>query len=441
MRMFDIIKHKRDGEELTPEEINYFVAGYAKGAIPDYQAAALAMAIFYQGMSARETANLTMQMAHSGDMVDLSSIPGVKVDKHSTGGVGDKTTLVIVPIVASLGVPVAKMSGRGLGHTGGTIDKLESIPGLSVDVEMDDFIETVKKVGAAVVGQTAELVPADKRFYALRDVTATIDSVPLIAASVMSKKIAAGADKILLDVKFGSGAFMKDDINALQLALSMVSIGEEVGRTTVALVSNMDQPLGRQIGNALEVMEAIEVLRGKASEDITETCLVLAANMLSLAGKGDVDSCRALAQEQIDNGAALAKFREMVEALGGDSRVVDDFSLFAQPSVSHEVCALQDGYIYAMDAEQIGMAAALLGAGRRKIGEAIDPAAGITLAAKVGDYVHRGDVIATLHTSDKRLVYDAERTYLNALDIRDEQPNTRPTFIARVDAKGVEQLA
>ncbi len=440
MRMFDIIKHKRDGGELTPQEINYFVAGYAAETIPNYQAAALAMAIFYKGMSARETANLTMEMAASGDMVNLSRIDGIKVDKHSTGGVGDKTTLAIVPIVAAAGVPVAKMSGRGLGHTGGTLDKLESIPGLSIDINMDRFVDIVNTIGCAVIGQTANLVPADKRLYALRDVTCTVDSIPLIASSVMSKKIAAGADKILLDVKCGSGAFMKDDISAVQLALSMVSIGEDLGRTTVALVSNMDQPLGNAIGNSLEVIEAIEVLRGQAPEDITDSCLALAANMLMLAGKGEYEVCRAIAEEQVASGAALEKFKQMVAAQGGDARVVDDFSLFAQPSSIHEVRAPRDGFIYAMDTERIGVSAALLGAGRRKIGEAIDPAAGIVLSAKVGDAVHEGDVVATLLTSDKRLIYDAERAYLGALDIRDEQPKPLPNFIARVDAQGVRQL-
>lgn len=440
MRMYDIIKRKREGQELSAKEINHFVSGYVDGSIPDYQAAALAMAICFQDMSAREVAALTMGMASSGAMVDLSPIAGVKVDKHSTGGVGDKTTLAVAPIVAAAGIPVAKMSGRGLGHTGGTLDKLESIPGLSVDIDMDRFIEIVNTVGCAIIGQTANLVPADKKLYALRDVTATVDSIPLIASSIMSKKIAAGADKILLDVKCGSGAFMKDDLSAVRLALAMVSIGEDVGRTTVALVSNMDQPLGATVGNALEVKEAIDVLRGEAPADISETCLELAANMLLLAGKGSMDECRELAREQVTSGAALAKFREMVAAQGGDPKAIDDPALLPQASVVSDVCARKSGWVSSMNAEDVGVAAALLGAGRTRIGEGVDPAAGIVLAKKVGDQVREGDVIATLHTSDERLLLDAREKLLGAYEIGDMQPQILPHFIARVDAGGVERL-
>ncbi len=441
MRMYDIIKHKRDGLELTPQEINHFVAGYAGGSIPDYQASALAMAIFLRGMNARETANLTMEMAVSGDTVDLSSIPGTKVDKHSTGGVGDKTTLAVVPLVASLGVPVPKMSGRGLGHTGGTLDKLESIPGYSVQQERARFLEIARTVGCAVVGQTADLVPADKKLYALRDVTATVDCIPLIASSIMSKKIAAGADAILLDVKCGSGAFMKTTELAIELAQAMVDIGEHVERQTVALITDMDQPLGHAVGNSLEVMEACDVLKGSAPSDIAETCVELAANMLVLADKGSLDECRRMVRAQIANGAGLAKLCEMVEAQGGDAAVLHDYALFAQPKVVHEVRATRAGWVCHMDAERVGVAACELGAGRERIEDAIDPSAGIVLARKTGDWVERGDVLATLCTSDSSLIYDGERILRSAYELGDEQPRPVPHFLARVSAQGVERLA
>ena len=440
MRMYDVIKRKRDGFELTPEEINYFVAGYSEGTIPDYQASALAMAIFYQGMNARETAALTMEMAASGDMVDLSPIPGIKVDKHSTGGVGDKTSLAVVPIVASCGVPVAKMSGRGLGHTGGTLDKLESIPGLTISIDEERFFDIVNKVGCAIIGQTANLVPADKRLYALRDVTATVDSIPLIASSVMSKKIASGANAIVLDVKCGSGAFMKTAEDATALAQAMVEIGEHVGRTTVALVTDMDRPLGNKVGNSLEVIEAVEVLRGTAPADIADTCLELAANMLMLAGKGTLDECRTLAQHNIDNGAAFEKLCQMVEAQGGDSSVLRDTSRFAQAPCVHEVRAPRDGFVYHMNTEEVGTAAAALGAGRETIEASIDPTAGIDLARKTGDAVKAGDVLATLYSSEEERLYNGERILLDAYDIREEAPVAIPHFLARVSRDGIERL-
>ena len=440
MRMYDIIRKKRDGLALTPQEINYFVAGYSDGTIPDYQASALAMAIFLRGMDARETANLTMEMSVSGETVDLSPIPGVKVDKHSTGGVGDKTTLAVVPLVASLGVPVPKMSGRGLGHTGGTLDKLESIPGFSVQIERERFLQISRTVGCAVVGQTANLVPADKKLYALRDVTATIDSIPLIASSIMSKKIAAGADAILLDVKCGSGAFMKTPERAIELAQAMVAIGEQVNRHTVALITDMDQPLGCAVGNSLEVMEACDVLKGSAPEDISETCVELAANMLVLAGKGGLGMCRAMVREQIANGQGFAKLCEMVRAQDGDDSVLADYTRFAQAPVVHEVRAQQEGYVVGMDAEGVGVASALLGAGRERIEDAIDPSAGIVLAAKKGSRVEQGDLLATLYTADERRLLDAEERLRKAYVLGDEAPEPTPHFLARVDAAGVEDL-
>lgn len=441
MRMYDVIEKKRDGGELTDEEIDFFISGYVSGEIPDYQASALAMAIFYEGMTPRETAKLTMAMAESGDMMDLSAIPGIKVDKHSTGGVGDKTTLVVAPIVASLGVKVAKMSGRGLGHTGGTLDKLESIPGLSVEISEPDFFEQVNKIGVAVAGQTGNLVPADKKLYALRDVTATVDSVPLIASSIMSKKIASGSNCILLDVKCGSGAFMKTVDAAIELAEAMVSIGEHVGRTTAALITGMDRPLGKNIGNALEVSEAVTTLRGEGPEDLTAVCIELAVNMLHLAGKGSVAECRDLAQGQIANGEGLAKLAEMVTAQGGDAAVIWDTSKFDVAPFRREVLAEESGYISAMNAERVGIASVALGAGREKKGDPIDMAAGIILERKTGDYVEKGEVLATLLTSDEKRLDDGERIFREALSFGHEQPVLEPLFFARVSRDGVEKLA
>lgn len=441
MRMYDVIQHKRDGRELTAKEINYFVSGFVSGAVPDYQASALAMAIFFRGMTARETGWLTWEMAVSGDRVDLSSLPGIKVDKHSTGGVGDKTTLAVAPLVASLGVPIAKMSGRGLGHTGGTVDKLESIPGFGVFVDRKRFLDIVREVGVALVGQSGDLVPADKKLYALRDVTATVDSIPLIASSIMSKKIAAGADKILLDVKCGSGAFMKTPDDAVALAQAMVDIGEEVGRTTVALITNMNSPLGCAVGNSLEVMEAVDVLKGTAPRDITETCVELAANMLVLAERGDLSTCRSLVRQQIENREGLAKFRQVVEAQGGDARVLDDYGLFKQPRLVREVRSDRAGWITETNTELVGTASCLLGAGRLTKSDAVDPSAGIVLARKTGDAVERGDLLATLFSDDEQRLYDGERAFRKALVMGDEQPAEVPHFFARVSAAGVEWLA
>lgn len=440
MRMYDIIKRKRDGGELSDEEISFFIDGYVSGEIPDYQASTLCMAVFYRGMSLRETTALTMAMVRSGDVVDLSRIPGIKVDKHSTGGVGDKTSLVVVPLVASLGVRVAKMSGRGLGHTGGTLDKLESIPGLSVSMDRTRFERIVSEVGCAIIGQTGDLVPADKRLYALRDVTATVDSIPLIASSIMSKKIAAGTDRILLDVTCGSGALMKTLDDALDLAQEMVYIGECVGRTSVALVTNMDRPLGYCIGNALEVAEAVSTLRGEGPKDLTDVCVELAATMVFLAGLGEMDVCRSLVRDQLAGGLGLAKLKEMVAAQGGKASLLDDAcdSLVA-PRASREVTADSDGYLFAMDTERCGLASVALGAGRAKKDDAIDHSAGIVLVAKPGAAVRAGDVVATLHAASDSLLDEGERLFRSALDIRHERPKDTPLIYARVSGLGVER--
>ena len=440
MRMYDIIERKRNGGELTDEEIGFFVDGYVSGKIPDYQASALCMAIYYQGMSARETASLTMDMVRSGDVVDLSAISGVKVDKHSTGGVGDKTSLVVAPIVASCGVRMAKMSGRGLGHTGGTLDKLESVPGLSTAIDRERFERIVSTVGVAIVGQTGNLVPADKKLYALRDVTATVDSLPLIASSIMSKKIAAGSDKILLDVKCGSGAFMKTVDDAVALAQSMVSIGEHVGRTTVALITDMDRPLGRCIGNALELSEAVATLRGEGPRDLADICVELAGNLLCLAGKGGLDACRGMAHEQMANGEALAKLKEMLVAQGGDVSVLEGgCERLVEPRLSRQVRATSDGFVFAMDTERCGIASVALGAGRATKDDPIDYSAGMVLAKKTGDSLHEGDLLATLYAADEALLDEGERIFRDALYIRGERPAGAPLFHARVSRDGVER--
>lgn len=441
MRMYDIISKKRDGGELSPEEIQFFIDGYVKGEIPDYQASALLMAVYFKGMTKRETATLTMSMAHSGEMVDLSSIDGVKVDKHSTGGVGDKTTLIISPIVASLGVRVAKMSGRGLGHTGGTVDKMESIPGMQTSLDRERFFDIVRKVGVSVIGQSGNLVPADKKLYALRDVTATIESVPLIASSIMSKKIAAGSDCILLDVKTGSGAFMKTVEDSIRLAEAMVSIGEHVGRKTIALITDMDRPLGNAIGNSLEICEVCDTLKGHGPKDLTEICIDLAANMLYLAGKGSIKDCKVMAEKQIESGAAFAKLKEMVAAQGGDPAVLDDNSKFEQPKVSYEVLAQSDGYIYSMNTEECGIASVELGAGREKKEDAIDFSAGIMLRKKVGDIVRKGEPIAVFYSSSRERCLAAEQLFQQAIVIRPEAPKGVPIIHARVTRDEVQKYS
>lgn len=438
MRMYDILAKKRDGGILTDEEIQFFIDGYVSGAIPDYQASALLMAIFLKGMTPHETAALTRSMAQSGDLVDLSSIDGIKVDKHSTGGVGDKTTLIVAPVVASLGVRVAKMSGRGLGHTGGTVDKLESIPGFRTTLDREAFFDVVRRVGVSVIGQSGNLAPADKKLYALRDVTATVNSIPLIASSIMSKKIAAGSDRILLDVKTGSGAFMKTLEDSIALAKEMVSIGEHVGRRTVALITDMDRPLGCAIGNALEVREACETLQGRGPADLTEVCIELAANMLWLAEKGELAQCRSLARQQIANGEAFAKLKEMVQAQGGDTSVLDDPEKFAPPNVCYEVLAQREGFLYAMDTERCGIASMELGAGREKKEDPIDYSAGIVLRKKVGDFVRKGEVLASFYSSEESKCRTAEQTFTQALRIQDARPEQTALIHTRVTAQGVE---
>lgn len=405
-----MIDKKKRGESLCREEIDFLINGFVNGEVADYQMAAWAMAVCFQGMSMEEISHLTLSMAGSGEMMDLSAIEGCKVDKHSTGGVGDKTTLVIGPVVASQGVKVAKMSGRGLGHTGGTLDKLESIPGFRTALSDREFIDIVNAVGICVAGQTKSLVPADQKLYALRDVTATVDNIPLIASSIMSKKLASGSDAILLDVKTGSGAFMKTRKEAEELAGVMVEIGKRAGKKMAALVTDMDVPLGMAIGNALEVREAIDTLKGHGPEDFTRVCLELAANMLVLAGKGSMEQCMELAKDAITSGKALETFALMVKAQGGDDRVVSDPSVLPAAQYTLEVKAPMAGYVEHMDTQGCGMAAMLLGAGRERKEDAIQPDAGIVLCKKTGDSVRCEDTLAVLYTScQERLQAASER--------------------------------
>lgn len=415
MRMYDIIKKKRDGGTLTTEEIEFFVNGYTDGSIPDYQASALTMAIYFQGMDSRETVDLTLAMAHSGDMMDLSSIAGETVDKHSTGGVGDKTTLIVAPIVAALGCKVAKMSGRGLGHTGGTVDKLEAIPGFRVELPPEMFFRQVDDIGISVIGQSGNLTPADKKLYALRDVTATVESTPLIAASIISKKLAGGSKNIVLDVKCGSGAFMKTPEDAEELAKVMVDIGNKAGRKTTAVITNMDIPLGNNIGNILEVQEAIEILGGRGPEDLRRLCITLAAIMYSSCTGAEIHDAESRVVEVIENGDALKKFADMVRYQGGDSNLIFHPESFEHSKFTYEIKATREGFIEAMDTEKIGIASAILGAGREKKGDSIDYKAGIIIEMKTGDYCNIGDTLATLCTDKEDKIKAAEETYLSAL--------------------------
>ncbi|CAG7641841.1 pyrimidine-nucleoside phosphorylase [Paenibacillus allorhizosphaerae] len=441
MRTVDIIHKKRDGGQLTAEEIAFLINGYTNGTIPDYQMSAWAMAVFFNGMTARETADMTLAMARSGDQADLSSIPGVKVDKHSTGGVGDTTTLILAPLVAAAGIPVAKMSGRGLGHTGGTIDKLEAIPGFQTERTKLQFLEQVTTIGLAVVGQSGNMTPADKKLYGLRDVTATIESVPLIASSIMSKKIASGADAIVLDVKTGRGAFMKSLEASVELAEAMVAIGSEVGRETIAVITNMDEPLGPSIGNALEVLEAIETLRGRGPAELTELCLELAAHMVVLGGKAkDVAEGKRQVQELLASGAALEKLRQMIAAQGGDAGVVDDTKRLPEARFRVAVPAPSDGNVAAIDAESLGLTAMLLGAGRATKEDRIDLAVGLKLAKRVGDVVREGETIAELYMSsdDPDTVRQMTERAASAFAIRPEQTVKPKLIYAVVTRSGVQ---
>ena len=412
MRMVDIIEKKRDGGELSNEEIRFFIEGYTNGDIPDYQASALLMAIYFQDMTDEERANLTMAMVESGDQIDLSAIAGVKVDKHSTGGVGDTTTLPLAAMVAATGVPVAKMSGRGLGHTGGTIDKMEAIPGFHVELDSEAFVKQVNEIKMAVVGQSGNLTPADKKLYALRDVTGTVSSIPLIAASIMSKKIASGADAIVLDVKTGDGAFMKTVEDSKKLAEAMVKIGNNVGRNTMAVISDMSQPLGYAIGNALEVQEAIDCLKGEGPEDLMELCLTLGSQMVVLGSKAEtIEEARKMLVEVVENGAALEVLRQFITAQGGDASVIDDPTKLPQAKFISEVVAKESGYVSKIEADDIGTAAMLLGAGRATKESEIDLAVGLVLRKKVGDYVEAGDSLVTVHANREDISEVVEKIY------------------------------
>ena len=433
MRMYDIILKKRANLPLTDKEIRFVIDGYVKGEIPDYQVSALLMTIVFNGMNARELGTLTLAMAQSGNMVDLSNIDGITVDKHSTGGVGDKTTLIIAPLVAACGGKVAKMSGRGLGHTGGTIDKMESISNLKVSLEKDAFINQVNKIGLAVIGQSEGLAPADKKLYALRDVTGTVDSIPLIASSVMSKKLASGAQAILLDVKVGSGAFMKNIEDARELAKAMVDIGKENGRSVKAILTDMDRPLGHDIGNALEIREVIDTLKGHGPEDLTHECIIMAAHMLVLSHICDYETALSRVQEALDSGAALERLRMMIDAQGGDSRVIDDESVLEIGKFTYDVTSLQDGYITHMNTEQCGIASVMLGAGRTVKDGPIDYSAGIVMHKKTGDAVSMGERIATLYASDESLFTNAAQTYLAAITIGNTAPKVVDTILDIVE--------
>jgi pyrimidine-nucleoside phosphorylase len=431
--MYDVILKKRQGIELTDSELQWLIHGYVAGDIPDYQMSAFLMAVIFKGMTPKELGAFTMAMAYSGDMVDLSAIKGIKVDKHSTGGVGDKTTLVIASLVAACGGVVAKMSGRGLGHTGGTIDKMESIPGLRTELSEEEFRNQVNNIGVAVIGQSSNIAPADKKIYALRDVTATVDSISLIASSIMSKKLASGADAILLDVKVGSGAFMKTIDDARLLAQAMVDIGNANGRIVKAVITDMDRPLGQAIGNALEIAEVIQTLKGRGPQDLTHECLVMATHLLVMSEKGDYDNCYSMVQTALQNGAGLAKLRELIVAQGGKGQVVDDTSLLGSARFTYDIRASKAGYIAHMNTEDCGIASVMLGAGRIVKDGPIDMTAGIVMHKKTGDAVVTGDVLATLYANDESLFEGAEKAYVQALTIGTEASTIGETILGFVE--------
>ena len=426
MKMYDIIQKKKKGQALSDLEIEFFIKGYTDGSIPDYQASALLMAICFMGMSDRETVTLTNAMANSGDRVDLSCFGNLSADKHSTGGVGDKTSLIVAPIVASLGGKVTKMSGRGLGHTGGTVDKLESIPGYRVNLTPEEFLSQVERVGMAVIGQSGNLTPADKKLYALRDVTATVDNIPLITSSIMSKKLAAGSHNIVLDVKVGSGAFMKTPDDALKLAQNMVKIGKNCNRNMAALITNMDIPLGNNVGNSLEIIEAIRVLKGELKNDLYEVCVALATTMIQLIFSLEKDEAEKKVKTAIESGEAFRKMKEWVKAQGGNIDYIENTNLFERSEFSLTVKSLNEGYISSMNAEKIGMAAVTLGAGRRVATDEIDYSAGIIIGKKTGEYVKENQELCTLYSNNESALKEAEKQYLEAVSISSNRPETSP---------------
>lgn len=438
MRMFDIISKKKYGEVLSKEEIDYVIKGYTEGTIPDYQMSALLMAIYFEGMTYEETSLMTLAMADSGDRLDLSGIDGINVDKHSTGGVGDKTTLILAPIVAACGSKVAKMSGRGLGNTGGTIDKLESIPGFRTALTEEEFIKNVNETGLALTGQTGNLAPADKKIYALRDVTASVDSIPLIASSIMSKKIASDADAIVLDVKVGNGAFMKNMQDAEKLAKQMVMIGTNSGRNTIAVISDMNEPLGYAVGNALEVKEAVDTLKGRGPEDVVELCLELGAQMLIASEiTDDRQAAVDMLKKSIEDGSAYAKFAEFVKRQGGDVSVLDDCDSIINASYIVNVVSENSGYVSSIQSELIGETAMILGGGRQNKGDDIDHSVGVVLSKKVGDKVDKGDVIATIYANDKDRIEAANELIVKAFAIQKEIVDTYPLIKRIISCKNI----
>ncbi|MBU1428123.1 pyrimidine-nucleoside phosphorylase [bacterium] len=441
MRFYDLIIKKRDGQELTQEEINFMIKEYCEDRIPDYQMSAMLMAIYFKGMSKGEIKYLTMAMVNSGKIIDLSSIPGIKVDKHSTGGVGDTTTLALAPMVAAAGVPVAKMSGRGLGHTGGTIDKLESIKGFKTELSLNKFIDIVKKVGASIISPTSDLAPADKKLYALRDVTGTIDSIPLIVGSIMSKKLAAGADAIVLDVTTGSGAFMQEYKDALKLGKIMVDIGLELGKETVAVVSNMDEPLGFAIGNSLEVKEAIEVLKNRGPEDLRNLCLVLGAHMLKLGRAAkNYEEGRNRLEKILKDGTGFNKFKEMIAAQGGNLEIIDNPELLPLAKYSTKIKAEISGYVQKIDSRLVGESAMLLGAGREKKESEIDLSVGIILKKKVGSKVNINEDLAEVYYNDSEKLKEAKNKLFSSFVIGDKKPKKLPLILATISKKGVKEF-